>query len=125
MNDIDKIKQLFASQDINNHKLGYILARNTLQMSDEDIIKLIVNNKDGWRFTFLNNHFDYETVLFNTYFEFTMWYDEPNYIQCDGLIDMFVNDINIEYVEEVFWKQLTNNFTNLINEIFDDSTSSI
>lgn len=127
MNDIDKIKQLFASKDVNNHKLGYILAKNTLMMSDEDIIKLIVNDRDGWRLTEFTEYFSYDKTIFNYFINFSKWYSEiTNYCQVEGLVRMFTNkSSNLEAAEEAFWKQITINFTELINEIFkDDSASS-
>lgn len=127
MNDVDKIKQLFASQDINNHKLGYILAKNTLMMTDEYIIKLIVNDKGGYRLTEYTKYFTYDKTIFNYFINFSKWYSEvTNYCQVEGLVRMFTNkSSNLEAAEDVFYKQLTNNFTNLINEIFNDSSSSI
>lgn len=126
-NDVDKIKQLFASQDINNHKLGYILAKNTLMMTDECIIKLIVNDKGGYRLTEYTKYFTYDKTIFNYFINFSKWYSEiTNYCQVEGLVRMFTNkSSNLEAAEETFWKQITNNFTNFINEIFNDSSSSI
>lgn len=120
MNDLDKIKQLFANQDINNHKLGYILAKNTLLISDEDIIKMIVGDWNGWYDDSIQNNswISYTKIIFNTYLSFTLW--ETGFVQSDGLVDFYVIDSTIDFSEESFWKQITIEFKELINEIFSE-----
>lgn len=47
-NELTKIKQLFNSPDITNHKLAYTLAKNILGMADKEICYLVLNDGGGW-----------------------------------------------------------------------------
>lgn len=55
--ELTKIKQLFNSSDITNHKLGYTLAKNSLNMNDKEICSLVLNDGGGW------NKLDYDSFV--------------------------------------------------------------
>lgn len=67
----DKIMQLLGSEDISNQKLGYNLAKYTLEMDDEEIMMMILNNWNQWKkkyyhhtsITYIFNLLKYEIIL--------------------------------------------------------------
>lgn len=64
MTEIQKIKDLFNSSDINNHKLAYILAKSQLGMNDKEICSLVLNDGGGWISDRYRNDYEFRFVKY-------------------------------------------------------------
>lgn len=114
--ELKGIKQLFSSNDYDNHVLAYTIA-NSLGMSDRDIVELLLNKVDGFEveigFTNKNDlmYIEYCKELFNYDFAICLFDDRD--IQ-DQILFM---DILCEPKDGDMYDILTEQFTKQINRI--------
>ena len=95
MIEIQKIKNLFNSSDINNHKLAYILAKSQLGMNDKEVCSLVLNDMKGWTGLFIPSiidPFSTEKDIFNgSISSLSSWRDN------DISIELLINGRRFDY----------------------------
>lgn len=110
MSTSNKILQLLSSPDLANQKLGYSLARHTLNMSDEDIIWLILNGTVGWytdhdhNFFFLFTLSDLHIYGIQDEDDFALSYFNEESGEAENVYDyhkgVYLSEIPIELIDE-------------------------
>lgn len=93
--ELNSILKLFNSDDYNNHVLGYTIAKS-LNISNLELIKLIINKSKGWvlEHNYLTkwNQWEYYKLIFGFELKFRIW------THTDEIDVYFYGDV--EYVDE-------------------------